>query len=79
MTAEKWKRVTLSSFILCGMLLCAFFSFRIHHRHHDAFSFTFFGLCLINSWLMYRYNLNRRQPDTLIHLFPTPSDIQGKT
>jgi hypothetical protein len=27
---------------------------------------------LLNFWLLYRYNSKRRQPDTLIHLFPEP-------
>jgi hypothetical protein len=31
---------------------------------------VFFGLLLINSWLHYRWSSKRRQPDTLIHLFP---------
>jgi hypothetical protein len=34
---------------------------------------------LINSWLVYRLNLNHRQPDNLIHLFPVlPENFQGK-
>ena len=73
MTPERRKRITLSSLILilCGMLICAFFSLR-HSPHHVAFDFAFFVLLLISSCLQYWnwYNSEHRQPDTLIHLFP---------
>jgi hypothetical protein len=69
MTLERKKRIALSSCILCGMLVCAFFS-RRHAPHHAAFGEAFYALGLINSWMLYRWNLNRPQPDNLIHLFP---------
>jgi hypothetical protein len=78
MTSERRKRLILHSVILCGMIVCMFFSFQHHYRHHFAFGQVFWGLLLINSALLYKYNLNRRQPDTLIHLFPTPPEAQGK-
>jgi hypothetical protein len=55
------------------MLVCAIFSM---HRfpYHSAFHVAFYALMLLNSWLLYRYNLNRAQPDTLIHLFPVPPE-----
>jgi hypothetical protein len=69
MTSERRKILTLSSLILCGMLMCAFFSLR-----HSAFQWAFRILILMcQAWLLYYiYNLNRRMPDTLIHLFPEP-------
>jgi uncharacterized membrane protein len=74
MTPDRRKFVILSSLILCAMLPCAFFSLR-HGPHHAAFGFAFYGLLLITTWQNIRYNLkHRRQRDTLIHLFPVPSE-----
>jgi hypothetical protein len=56
------------------MLTCLFISLR-HGPHHAAFRFAFDGLYLISFWLGYRFNIkHRRQPDTLIHLFPQPPE-----
>ena len=73
MTSERRKIVTLSSLILCGMLMYAFFSLR-RFPHHSGFQWAFRILILISqaSLLYYSYNSNRRMPDTLIHLFPEP-------
>jgi hypothetical protein len=71
MTPERRKRITLIFCIISGMIVCAIFSLR-HGPHRNAFRLGFDALMLINFWLCYRYNLNRRQPDTLIHLFPAP-------
>jgi K+ transporter len=77
MTPERRKLVTLSSLILCVMIVCAVFSFR-HSPHESAFSLAFFGLLIIHSFLLYRHNLRFRQPDTLTHLFPVLPENQGK-
>ncbi len=69
MTSERRKAVTLSSAILCGMIVCAVLSLR-RFPHHNAFGLGFDALMLLNFWLLYRFNSKRRQPDTLIHLFP---------
>ena len=69
MTPERKKALTLSSVILCAMLVCAFFSLR-HGPHHAAFALAFWCLLLLNSWPTYRYAMKHRQPDPLTHLFP---------
>lgn len=73
MTPERRKRTTLSFLILCGMLICGFFLLR-HGSHRSAFTLAFYALLLLNSWLLYSFNANRRQPDTLTHLFPASPD-----
>lgn len=73
MTLDRKKHVTLIGGILCGMLICAFFSMR-HGPHRAAFGLAFDSLLLFNFWLGYRADLNRRQRDTLIHLFPAQPD-----
>jgi hypothetical protein len=60
------------------MLICGFFILR-HSPHHHAFSFAFYGLLLVNSGLVYTYNADRAQPDTLIHLFPASPDHSKET
>ena len=71
MTPDRRNFVTLSSLVGCAMLPCLFFSLR-HSPHHAAFSFGFWNLFGVNSWLQYRDRSGRRTPDTLIHLFPEP-------
>jgi hypothetical protein len=66
MTIERRKLVTLHLFILGAMIVCSIFSFSHFSSHPSAFRLAFYGLLLINSWLRYRDNLKRRQPDTLI-------------
>jgi Mn2+/Fe2+ NRAMP family transporter len=74
MTPERRKPFILHSVILCGMIVCLIFSFR-HFRHHEAFNLAAFVLMLISFSLQARFNLkHRRQPDTLTHLFPNPSE-----
>jgi hypothetical protein len=60
------------------MLVCIFFSFVCfffslrHSPHHAAFTLAALVLQLIG-WCLYLYdwyNSNRREPETLIHLFP---------
>jgi hypothetical protein len=70
MRPQQRKFVILHSFILCAMIVCAFFSFRHASSHHSPFRLTFLSLLFINSLLLYRYSSKRPQPDTLIHLFP---------
>jgi hypothetical protein len=67
MTPERRKVVILSSLIV--LVICAVLSSR-RFPHHDAFRLASDVLMLLNFWLLYRYNSRRRQPDTLIHLFP---------
>jgi len=78
MTLKHKKRLALSLCVLSAMLVCAFFSFR-HSAHQAAFHLAFWVLFLITSWLNYKYNLERRQPDTLIHLFPAPPDTKERS
>jgi hypothetical protein len=73
MRPERRKHIFVSFLIICGMLVCAVVSLR-HGPHHAAFGLGFDALMLINSWLLYRVNLNHRQPDNLIHLFPMPPE-----
>ena len=74
MKPERKKLVVLSFCILCGMIICMFLSFP-NRPHHTAFGFALDGLTLISFWLNYRYNIkHHRQPDTLIHLFPVPTE-----
>jgi hypothetical protein len=76
MTPERRKFVTLGYLSLCGILVCDFFSLR-HALHRSAFTwyrFAFtlaFDSLLLFSFLLFRsYKAKRREPDTLIRLFP---------
>jgi hypothetical protein len=77
MTAERQKRLILCSLLICGEIVCMAFSFH-RSRYQTSFRLALNILFLITFWLAYRRNLNRRQPDTLIHLFPVPPETQGK-
>jgi hypothetical protein len=69
MTHERKKLVTIHLFFVAAMLVCGFFSLT-RSTYHTAFDYAFFALVLVNAWLSIRYNLkNKRQPDTLTHLF----------
>jgi|GEM_PF-4259258 len=63
-----WRKLLLLGPSI-ALVICAVLSL---HRfpHHEIFRLAFDALALLNFWLLYRYNLNHRQPDTLIHLFP---------
>ena len=69
MTPERKKFVVLSSPLICGMIVCAFFMLS-HSPHRSAFNLAFDGLFILNFLLLISFNKNRPQPDTLIHLFP---------
>lgn len=74
MTPDRCKRITMSSILICAMLPCAFFSLR-PGPHHVSFGLALDVLMLISFWVSYRHNIqHRRQPDTLIHLFPAPPE-----
>jgi len=78
MTPERKKFVVLSSPLICGMIVCAFFMLS-HSPHRSAFHVAFDGLTLLNFLLLISFNKNRPQPDTLIHLFPASPDNLKET
>jgi hypothetical protein len=73
MTHERKRFLTLSALCICGMIVCHFFSLR-HTPHHFEFSLMSAVFLLMNSWLIHSYNSTHRQRDTLIHLFPAPTE-----
>ncbi len=74
MKPEHRKSFVLSSLILCGTFVCMVFSFR-HSHHQSALRLATFVLMLISFWRITQFNVkHRRQPDTLIHLFPNPPE-----
>jgi hypothetical protein len=75
MTPGRRKLVAVISLYLCVLVLCAFFDLR-SGPHHSLFGVAMFiPTLLINLWSHYQYGSKRRQPDTLIHLFPAPPEI----
>jgi hypothetical protein len=73
MTPERERTVILTLCICSAMLLCAVLS-AFHTPYRKFFNVGFCILMILNSWLTYRYSLKRRQPDTLIHLFPANTE-----
>ena len=73
MTPERRKRTIISLLLLCAMLPCAFFSLR-HCPHRSAWDAAFFVLMILNFAFIAKYQSTRRQPDTMTHLFPAPSE-----
>jgi hypothetical protein len=71
MTPRRRKLLLLGPSI--ALVICAVLSLH-RFQHHEIFRLAFDALALLNFWLLYRYNLNHRQPDTLIHLFPVPPE-----
>ena len=73
MKLDRRNRTIVSLLLVCAMLPCAVFSMR-HGPHHEAWSGSFFLFMMLNVWFIATYQATRRQPDTLIHLFPTPPE-----
>jgi len=73
MKLDRQKRTSISLLMLCDMVPCGFFSM-VQGPHRSAWSVAFFVIMMLNFLFIAEYQSKRRQPDTLIHLFPTPPE-----
>ena len=69
---QRKSQILLSVIILICMLVCLFFAWH-RSRHSEAWHLAFYGFLLLNSFIIYRRGANKPVPDTLIRLFPKPT------